>query len=59
MGEVFTNPRYPPGKHVNYPLRLPSDVYAQVQAAARAADLSAAQWLRQAIRDKLARDNAE
>ena len=41
---------------VSYPLKLAAAMYGEVRAAADKADMSAAQWIRRAIREKLDRD---
>jgi len=42
-----------------YPLNLPGDLYRAVKAEAGRLDMSAARWMRLAIREKLERDTPE
>jgi predicted HicB family RNase H-like nuclease len=42
--------------YVTYPLRMDADLYARAANLAENADLSFAQWARQAVREKLERD---
>lgn len=42
--------------YTQYPLRMTAETFAQVKKAAAEADLTVAQWLRAAAREKLERD---
>jgi len=41
---------------VNYPVYMPTALYQEVHAAADREHVSAAEWIRRAIREKLDRD---
>ena len=43
--------------HVSFPVRLSRDVYERVKALAQAREMSVSAWLREAIREKLAREH--